>query len=313
MRAGSLYIDGGDAYALYGVWVVRGGYDELVAMPPLKSVDANDWHEEDGVEVDLSAPVLNTRTVAIKLAISGYDSRWHSFIGKVADKAYHLFEFKEIGRTYRLRLTSNPDYEEIRTLGTSTLRFADDFPLRGYSYKSPLADMARDSGYQMDGRDLTEYGVRILRGTFASIVKTADTKQNLLRNIDTKAGAIYDNGDVTFKSKEAKLTCLMRAESLAALWRNWDALLYDMTRPDERLLYVEKLEQEFPFYYKSCQVIDFAVADRPWLQFTLTIVMTGDFRIDDDDFVLAAENGIIVFTENGDKAVETKPDRLIDK
>lgn len=310
MRTGKLYIDGDDAYSRFGVWVVMGGYNELIAMPPLKSVTTNDWQEEDGVEADLSAPVLNTRTVSIKFAITGYDSRWYSFIEKISDRAYHLFEFAEIDRTYRLRLTSNPNYEEVQAFGTATLKFADDFPLRGYSYKSPQADIAQNSSYQMDGRNLTEYGVRILQGTYSSIVKVADTKQNLLRNIGTKAGAIYDDSNVTFKSKEAKLTCLMRAENRLALWRNWDALLYDLTRPDERTLYVEELEQEFPFYYKSCQVNDFAVAERPWLKFTLTIVMTGNFRINDDDFVLATEDGIIVFTEDGENAIEMLPDRL---
>ena len=53
-----LFIDGNDAYLQYGVYVTSGGFNELVAFPPLKSVDSNDWQEEDGVEADLSAPVL---------------------------------------------------------------------------------------------------------------------------------------------------------------------------------------------------------------------------------------------------------------
>ena len=63
MMEGRLFIDGGDAYLQYGAYVVNGGWNELVAYPPLKPVESNDWQEEDGIEADLSAPVLDTREV----------------------------------------------------------------------------------------------------------------------------------------------------------------------------------------------------------------------------------------------------------
>ena len=70
-----LFIDGNDAYLQYGVYVTSGGFNELVAFPPLKSVDSNDWQEEDGEEADLSAPVLNTREIQVKFAFGGLFSR----------------------------------------------------------------------------------------------------------------------------------------------------------------------------------------------------------------------------------------------
>ena len=38
-------------------------------------------------------------------------------------------------------------------------------------------------------------------------------------------------------------------------WRNYNALLYDLTRPDERLLFVEYTGYEYPCYYKSCSSV----------------------------------------------------------
>ena len=35
MKTGSLYVDGFDVYGLFGLYVVAGGWNELVAMPPL--------------------------------------------------------------------------------------------------------------------------------------------------------------------------------------------------------------------------------------------------------------------------------------
>ena len=100
----------------------------------------------------------------------------------------------------------------------------------------------------------------------------------------------------------------MRAESLTELWRNYDALLHDLIQPEERLLSVRELEQDFPCYYKSCQVSDFFPDGKIWLEFTLTLTFTGSFRLDDNDFVLATEDGIIVFTEDGENAIEMLPD-----
>ena len=47
----NLYIDDQPARSQFGVWITRGGYSGLLAFPALKEPEANDWPEEDGVEV----------------------------------------------------------------------------------------------------------------------------------------------------------------------------------------------------------------------------------------------------------------------
>ena len=59
----------------------------------------------------------------------------------------------------------------------------------------------------------------------------------------------------------------------------YDALLHDLIQPEERLLTVSELKQDFPCYYKSCQVTDFYPNGKIWLAFTLTLTFTRDFRI----------------------------------
>ncbi len=57
---GDLIIDGSwDAYTNAGVMVED--YTELLSWPGLKPLDINDWHEQNGIEPDLSSPKLNTR------------------------------------------------------------------------------------------------------------------------------------------------------------------------------------------------------------------------------------------------------------
>ena len=65
---GKTFIGGTDIYTAFGAFVTDGGYEDLAQFPPLKAVDYNDWFEDDGIEADLSKPVLDTRTVSVPFA-----------------------------------------------------------------------------------------------------------------------------------------------------------------------------------------------------------------------------------------------------
>jgi hypothetical protein len=296
---GRFYIDGQDTYSLYRIFVTEDGYKDLVAFPSLKTAESNNWAEEDGEEFDLSAPALDTRELSVNFAFHGNDSRFGSFIERLSDRSYHQFHFNEIGKTYRLRLVSQPGMIQVSTLGTFSLRFADDFPLSEYSYVAPQSSIVPYQGYELDGRDLSEYGVYILQGSEAEILKSPAAKKNLLRNANSMNGAIYDGEYVTFQTKEVKLNCLMQATSLPEFWRNYHAFLYDLTRPDEHILYVDFTGYNYPCYYKRCSVSKFTPNGKVWFQFSLDLVFTS-FRVEDDEFLLASEIGEWIITEDED-------------
>lgn len=310
MMTGRLYIDGYDAYLAYGVYVIEGGYNDLVKYHPLKNPTINDWQEEDGIEADLSAPVLDTKEVQVKFAVSGLCSRYFALLERLSDEAYHTFNCVEIGLTFKLRLTQMPSLDAVKILGFMTLKFADDFPPEfdaDATYVPTPSGMDSDE-YTLDDCNFTDFGVRVLQGSLSEVLKQPQVKPNLLRNIPSVPGVIYDDKVVTYKSKEVKLNCLARAATLQQLWQNLDCLLYRMTRPGERLLGVTEIEDEFPCYYKNCSVSEFYADGRPWLKFELTFVFTQAFRLNDNDFVLASEDGIIVFTETDDNAIEIMPE-----
>lgn len=299
---GRLYIDGKDAYTEYGIYVVDGGWNELIAYPPLKPVATNDWQEEDGIEADLSYPVLDSREVSLKVAFSGLYSRFDLFIELLSDRAYHTFECSYIRRRYRLRLISLPNFEEAELLGMATLKLADDFPMQNYNYIAPMSNIPTVNDYSFDSYPFTKYGVRILRGTHNEVMRIPDVKQNLLRNIETNTGALYDDNNVTFKSKDVKLQCLLRADTLNELWRNFDALLYDLTRPNERILEVDG--NEIPFYYRSSQVAEFYPDGKIWMQFSITITVTGNLRLLSNFIALHSEDDMVIQTEDKEYYIE---------
>lgn len=303
MMEGRFFIDGKDAYTEYGVYVEEGGYNELLKYPSLKPVETNDWQEEDGIEPDLIDTRLDVKEITLKIILSGRYYRWGGLIETLSDKAYHTFDFKEIGRSYRLRLVSNPNTELAARLGFVTLKLADDFPLDGYTYAEPESTVGTYGDYELDGRPFTDYGVRVLEGTLDEVEKSPDVKTNLLRNIQTLNGAIYDGENVTYKTKDVKVNCLMRAGTLQEFWRNYDALLYDLSKPEQRMLYVDETGYEYPCYYKSCSVSEFYASEKIWLKFTLTLCFIS-FRLEDDEFLLASEAREIITTEDGEYAID---------
>ena len=120
---------------------------------------------------------------------------------------------------------------------------------------------------------------------------------------------VYDPQNVTYKSKDVKLNCFLRAASLTEFWRSYDAFLYDLIRPEERTLYVSEIEEEFLFYYKSCQTKNFFPDDgKIWFEFTLTVTFTEQFRILQGDMVLASESNICIETEDGGYLIDMQPD-----
>lgn len=302
---GTIYIDGKDAYVNYGVFITSGGYKELSCFPPLKSVSSIDWGEEDGVEPDLTDPKLDTKEVTITFA-----AHRAMLVGAlfelISDKAYHTFDFREMGRVYKLRLVTESGLNAKQYLQTFTLRFANDCPLPDeYAYVQPQSAMFPQSGYELDGRALSEYGICVLQGSDAEILKSPSVKLNLLQNVSSRHGATYDGEVVKFQSKEVKLSCLMRAKTLTAFWRNYNALLFDLVRPGERSLYVDNTGYEYPCYYKSCNVSEFYPTGKIWFKFDLTLVFTS-FRIEDDEYLLASEAGEWIMTEDGEFAIDLR-------
>lgn len=282
MATARLIVDGVDTFDRFGVFALETGLNDLLAYPPLKPVEANDWHEQEGIDADLSAPRLNGREVSIKIGVTGTlgapqtIAKLEAFLAFLRQSVYRVFRFTFLGsREYTLRLVGEPNLTIAQALGFVTLKFADDYPLKGYTYRAPISSVPKSYDYFVDRWTLTDYGARVTEGTLSEFARRADIKTGLTRNIATAHGVIGDaRGTVRQKSKEVKLRLHFRAETFAELWRNYDALLYDLTRPEARTIRVRDLgNRDYQAYYKSAQVTGFYPDDRPWLDTTITFVI----------------------------------------
>lgn len=251
-----------------------GGFDELIAFPPLKTPPANDWHEERGFDPDLSAPVLDTREVTLRLS-STDTGDYANTLQLLAKTPVVEVRAPSIGRSWSLRFIAPTDSAHSSTFG---LKFADDTPMQGYTYQPPKAEKECEWILSTSRRDdfvitespkrsFADYGARVLGDVVDEMERRNEVKTGLLRKFSTKPGAFYDKDAMFFeKGGDRQVQLLMRADTLAELWRNYDALLFDLIRPGARRY------KEAPFYYSSCRVDKFIPDEpRPWLQFTLTL------------------------------------------
>lgn len=268
---GRLTIDGIDVYTQYGLYVPEQGYNELIQWASLKSVAVTDWHEENGVEPDLDAPVLASRMCTLWLNGATTPAKIDALVALLSDGAYHIVHALEIERRYRLRLVSSAPPTIVNGLYVLELTFADDFPLSGYVYSAPSSSIGECDDMTIDGKLFTDYGVRILEGSRAEVTRIRDIKGNLTRDIATQNGVLYDAAVVRKREYDATIHCLMRAATLAELWNNYDALLYDLTRPQERYIGVKAEAKRYPCYYKSSSVERFYPTHKIWLEFDITI------------------------------------------
>lgn len=306
---GNLFIDGTDAFAEYGVFVEQYGYKSLIQMPPFKSIENTEWQEYDGEEYDLSAPVLDSKTFSISFCITDIISASDLF-ELLSDKAYHTFYFREIGKTYKLRLTSNGSLSSMVRLGKLSLSFSDDFPVPDEEkpYDTGAEDV-KQHGYELDGIDFSRFGVYVLNGTDDNILKAPEVRRNLTIDNKTEAGVLYDAEKVFYKSKNVTMKLLIRASDVTTFWKRWNSLFTALIKPDERSLYIDKTVEEFDCFYKSNSVSKFDILrnGRVWCEFSVTLTFT-NARPTGNHALLATEDDALVITEDGESYILLRND-----
>jgi hypothetical protein len=265
-----VHIDGIDALATYSLRLGDGSFASLIQWAELKDVYANDWHEEDGIEPDLTNPVLDTRKCTLSFVGNATTSQVDEFIALWSNGAYHVLT-TNVGFRYRLRLVSNDSLKWEDGLCIAKFTFADDFPLDGYTYKSPSSIIASDRNYIVDFKPLTTYGVSVLAGINSELLKFPEVKENLVQSFDNVPGATYDNAEVHFKAREVRIPCLMRAATLGEFKTNYNALLYTLTQPGEHTFIATAFRKIYTFHYVSQNVRRAYLTGKLWVEFDIVI------------------------------------------
>lgn len=294
---GVVYIDGVNIWDQYGVWITRGGYDELLTFPALKEPASNDWPDEDGIEVDLSNPVLADKEVSITFLASKREIDAVDFIEFISSAGYRTLRVESLGREWSLRLLSQPENRIYRAATPFTLRFAQDIPVRGIDIGyDPGVPVVRSS-YEIDGISLDKYGI-IVDSARDEVLKSPTAKIGMSRDIQTVDGVIYDAGQIVFNAKEVPFKCRLKASSMEHFWQCYDAFFADLIKSGERTLYVDYTGEEYPCHYRRSSGFDIlTLSGQVMVQFTFTLVFTV-FRVSGTEYLLASEDDYLITTED---------------
>lgn len=272
---GSIIIDGINATQTWGIFIREGGYESLVALPPIKEPQVIDWPEEDGVQVDLSEIRFKNREITLRFGTMKQNSDLSAFFILLTDGAFHSFEFPELGITREMRMISCPEYKSgILKLSAFSIRLSEDDPMSGYTYQEPTGGRFPTQGLLIDNKDISEYGLALLEGSEAEIMRTPEVKQNLTINTNKINGIQYDPDQVKMKSKELTIKMLLIAVDAQQFNRNLNAFYFDLTRPGERVMQYSPTRDEYKFYYKATEIKRMQINQRYWCEINLRICFT---------------------------------------
>lgn len=300
----NIYIDGVNVRDRFGCWVTRGGYNGLLAFPAMKEPEANDWPEEDGIEVDLADPKLEPKEVTISF-LSDTNGGASDLIAYLSAPGYHTFRIPSLGREWQLRLSSHPANKVYPLAASFSLKFTEDNPVRPPRGLPGSGRIVRDCGFELDGVPLAEYSV-VVDVAQDELLKSPTVKQGLNREICTRDGQIYDMDHLVFNSKETTFKCHLRAVSMEDFWRCYDAFFSAWIQPGERQLYWDYTGDEYPCYYKKSSGFKIAsLCDPVVMEFNLTLVFTV-FRIGETEYLLSTEAGELLETEDGEYLIDMK-------
>lgn len=300
------YIDGISTWDKFGVWVTKGGYSDLLAFPALVVPEKNDWMEEDGIEVDLAEPKLQAKEITISFLASNPYISVVDFIVFISNPGYHTLRVPILNREWRLRLSTHTANKVYQNACDFSLKFIEDTPIGPANITLPDPGVIiRNNNYELDGISFADYGV-VVDIAKDELLKAPTVKKNLTRKVSTQNGQLYDVDHLVFSSKESTFKCHFKAASIEKFWQCYDAFFSALIQPDERLLYVDSLHETYPCYYKKSSGFKVLNLRGPVIvEFNLTLVFTV-FRIKEMEYLLAAEDGRFIITEDGEHLIDMK-------
>ncbi len=276
---GVLTIDGKDAYLEYRLVLVEDVYSELLSVPDSKNVLSVDYPEKDGLEVDLSDIKLKAQDIDIKVVVKERKFT-DSLIGDLSVGAYHIFEFKELGISKKLRIKQITTDQVFQNWTMLTLKCSEDCFFESYEHLRPLKDVGPQDGLiSFDGVLLSDYGIVEQQDCKKELEKQSGYKERLKIENSQVDGIIYDDGLVNgkkqrsvVKSKDVKLSLVFIANDRKTLLRNFYSFFWMITRTGDHLINYNGTD--YRCYYKSSTLGDSVLSRRKSLQeVEITFVM----------------------------------------
>lgn len=227
-------------------------YKGVVQYPPLKKIESNDWAEEHGLEVELSAPKLEKRTFEVSFLLQQKD-KYHDFVQFLTQTTYRLWHFSKIQKAFRLRVIGFSSYNEFLEKLEIKVKVSDDFSFLNDTYAPPNRNIGTES-WRIDGVPFSKYGIFVLQES-VNIHQEEETKPILEITNRLTNGVKVHTQSLKLKSRKTMIRCFLKA-NVTDFWNDYTLFLHDLTKPEERILSTER--KAYRGCYQSGKVLYFA-------------------------------------------------------
>lgn len=266
---GACIIDGIDIATL-GAFILRDGDNDFISFPSRKEPEANDWPEEDGIEISKDTPVFSEKKLTVKYYLKGdettFKNRLDNFYNIHCQPGYRSVYVREFDKTFQLRFLEVSDYSQKRGFTVSGQKssyidvlYSMDNPTQFLnSNELPVLSNIAITHIELNGIDLAEYGI-IVESVYPSAMKLS-SKEGLLKSSGYSSGIVADIGAPFKKNKQAvTIECTMIANSREDFMTNYNAL-WNNINGAVVTIGLTAANMEFDCYYSAMSNF----SKRPW-------------------------------------------------
>lgn len=245
-------------------------FSSLVSYPSMKSVQSNDWAEYDGLEVDLSAPKLDKKTLELSFLLAD-KSKYFDFIAFLLEQNHRDWYFPDVEKVFKLRVVEFSGYQEFLNKSEIKIKLSDDFPLWNYTYIPVTINQGTDDWF-LEGVAFSKYGIVVLEGS-ENVYSEKEVKPILEVTNGLLSGVKTYDQSLKKKSRKATIKCFLNCE-LSNFWNIYYGFLHNWIKKNARELRAET--KTYQCYYESSKVLYFDLHEnktRVRCQFDMNIVI----------------------------------------
>lgn len=223
-----------------GIYILRGGADELLRFAERREPDSTSWYERDGIDVDLSTPLFKAVEVEVTYIVladayltyeeclSGVRNVHRQGLNTIEIDGYGSFEVQL--QSFTSMRHKGGIAQDARKKGEITVSYLMPNPLARYTKIQPGEAFKFKALNALNDRDLSEFGIAV-QELYDSTLKPLSCKQGLVRDLPHLSGVIaYSNSSAT-ESKEIVLSGEILASTPEGLVGNLQALWQEVSQP----------------------------------------------------------------------------------
>lgn len=122
----TVFVDGNDLYAQFGIVLLRGSYDSLLRPPKRKVSLTNNWQDQNGLDIDLTVPFWEEKEVELKFLMTAtcetmWWAQYNAFFALIQAPLRHVLRIEELNMSFSFYYKEVTNYTQLTAIKDRTL------------------------------------------------------------------------------------------------------------------------------------------------------------------------------------------------